>query len=82
MVALPAEQQRELNDEGRREAQAANAGRRGADWNASGRPAGRSKQRAERTIPGTTGTNAAPTIGYSAEFVNAGFGLTVPANPA
>ena len=36
VVALRAEKQRELNDEGRREAQAANVGRRARlDWNAS-----------------------------------------------
>jgi hypothetical protein len=66
----------ELNAESRWEAKEANAGRRSRhDWHKNGKPAHRPKQR-------TTETNAARTIGDSAELVNAGSGLNMRAGPA
>ncbi len=60
MVALRAEGTRELNDEIRTEAQAANAVRRARlDWHKNGKPADRAKKRAAGAKPRTTGINAA-----------------------
>jgi hypothetical protein len=55
-----------------------NAGRRSRrDWHANGKPADRSQTRAARTTLRTPGTNAARTVGDSAERVHAGSGLTI-----
>jgi hypothetical protein len=83
MRAIRAERLLELNEQSRREANEANAGRRARpEWHKNGKPADRSKKRAARTKPRTTGTNAARTVGDSAELMNAGSGPTVRAGPA
>jgi hypothetical protein len=82
MVALRAERLRDLHEQSRNEVKEANAGRRSRrDLHKNGKPADWPHKRAARTKPKTSGTNAARTVGNSAELVNAGSGLTVKAAP-
>ena len=77
-VSLRAEKQRALNDECRREAQAANAGRLSRlDWNASGKSADLQAKRGAGAKPRRTETDTARTVGTLAQLVSAGLGLTV-----
>ena len=58
MAEIRAEMLRKLNEEGRREAQAATAARRSRrEWHQNGNPADRSKKRAARAEPRTTEKN-------------------------
>jgi hypothetical protein len=82
-VALRPENMWQLNEESRREANEANAGRRpGSDWPKNAKPAEQPTLRAERTEPIMRGTNAAQAVSDSAELVNAGSEPTVRAGPA
>jgi hypothetical protein len=82
MATIRAEKVLDLNEQSRRKAKEANAGRRSRpDWRKNGKSAERLKQRAARTEPGTTATNVARTFGDSAELVNVGSGLPVRAGP-
>ena len=75
VVALQAAKQRELDDEGRREVQAANAGRRARlDWHKSRNPADRREKRVAGVNPKMTETDTARAVGALAELVSAGSG--------
>ena len=83
MVALRPDGPRELNDEIRTEAQAANAVRRARlDWHKNGKPADRAKKRAAGAKPRTTGTDTARKVDDLAVLAKAGSGLTVRAGQA
>ena len=83
MAQIRVEKLRELNEQSRREAKEANAGRRARpEWHKSGKPADRPKKGAARAKPRTTGTNTARIVGDSAELVNADSGMTIRAGPA
>jgi hypothetical protein len=82
MATLRTESVSELNNGSRIEANEANASRRPRpEWYKKAKPADRAKKRTARTKPRTTGTNAARSLGDSAEKGNAGSGLTIRAGP-
>ena len=68
MRAIRAERRQELNEQSRREAKDASAGRRPRpEWHKNAKPADRRKKRATRTKLTTSGTNAGRVVDDSAE---------------